>query len=159
MITNIKGNILDSKANFIAHKVNCFSLDSYLASQIVDRYSHIEKEYLKYIRFCNKNKIDIMGAAQYVPIEPWALVMIDTMKNNNIIDYDTNYQYIVNIFCESNSDEGNKTNIKAIKKAFEDVLENAKRIGGTIAIPDNVGSLVREIIEKYNVDVEIWRKK
>lgn len=157
MITNINGNILDSKANFIVHKVNSFSLDSNIASQIVERYGHIEKEYLKYLRYCNKNHYEIVGTAQYVPVQPWALIMIDTMRNNNVIDYDTNYQYIVNMFCETSSDEGVRTNQKAIKEAFENILKTAKNIGATVAIPENVGSFVREIIAKYDVDVEIWR--
>ena len=157
MITNINGNILDSKANFIVHKVNSFSLDSNIASQIVERYGHIEKEYLKYLRYCNKNYYDIIGSAQFVPVEPWALIMIDTMKNNNVINYDANYQYIVNMFCESASDEGIKTNQKALKKAFESILEKAKDIGATVAIPENVGKFVREIIDKYDVEVEVWR--
>jgi O-acetyl-ADP-ribose deacetylase (regulator of RNase III) len=157
MITNINGNILDSKANFIVHKVNSFSLDSNIASQIVERYEHIEKEYLKYLRYCNKNHYDIIGSVQFVPVEPWALIMVDTMKNNNVIDYDTNYQYIVNMFCESSSDEGIKTNLKAAKKALENIFEKAKNIGATVAIPDNIEKLVREIIAKYDVDVEVWR--
>ena len=59
MVTNISGNILDSKANFIVHKVNSFSLNSNIASQIVDQYPHLEKEYLKYLRYCNKNNYEI----------------------------------------------------------------------------------------------------
>ena len=157
MITNINGNILDSKANFIVHKVNSFSLDSDIASQIVERYPHIEKEYLKYLRYCNKNHYDIIGSTQYIPNEPWALIMVDTMKNNNVIDYDTNYQYIVNMFCESTTDEGIKTNQKAMRNAFESILEKAKDIGATVAVPENIGNFVREIIDKYDVEVEVWR--
>lgn len=157
MITNINGNILDSKANFIVHNVNSFSLDSDIASQIIERYPHIEKEYLKYLRYCNKNHYDIIGSVQYIPNEPWALIMVDTMKNNNVIDYDTNYQYIVNMFCESTTDEGIKTNQKAMRKAFESILEKAKDIGATVAVPENIGNFVREIIDKYDVEVEVWR--
>ena len=157
MVTNITGDILTSKANFIVHSVNPISMNSDIAYRISEEYRHVEKEYLKYLRFCNKNNRDIIGSVQYIPIESWALIMIDTMKNNNIIDYDANYQYIVNMFCESATEDGIKTNIKAMKSAFEGVLANAKRLNATVAIPYSIGKIVYDIIKKHDVDVEIWR--
>jgi O-acetyl-ADP-ribose deacetylase (regulator of RNase III) len=157
MITNITGDILTSKANFIVHSVNPVSMDSDIAYHISEEYRHIGKEYLKYIRFCNKNHYDIVGTVQYVPVDSWALIMCDTMRNDNIVDYDIKYQYIVNMFCESASDDGIKTNIKAMKSAFESVLVNVKKLNATVAIPNSIGNIVRDIIKKYDVDVEIWR--
>lgn len=170
MVTIVEGNIFDSKANFIVHPTNCQgAMSSGIATQIVKRYAHVEKEYMKYIRYCKKNNIELLGTAQYVPNEVWALIMVDTMKNNNVIDFDTSYQYIVNLFCQSVFREGFHTDLRALKKALIDIREKAERIGATVAIPykisgcgdgvnhDDVHTIIKKIFDKSSVNVEIWR--
>lgn len=166
MIKIINGNLFDSKANFIVHQTNCQGvMGSGVAAQVADKFSHVETEYRKYLRYCKKNKVKALGTAQYVPLESWAVIMVDTMKNNNVIAYDKNYQYIVNLFGQDNYGMGElHTNLKAMKKAFIDIKEKAKEIGATVAIGsfrggadwEDVYSIIQEVFGE-EVDVEIWR--
>ena len=170
MIEIIQGSLFDSDANFIVHQVNCCSvMGSGVAAQVKNYYPHVHKEYVKYLNHCNKNGIDPLGTAQYVPIDVWALIMTDTMKNNNVTAYDKNYQYIVNLFGQREYGEGLQTDVKSMKKAFIDIREKAKKIGATIALPYKIGScrggadwndvykIIRDVFEKSDVNVEIWQ--
>jgi O-acetyl-ADP-ribose deacetylase (regulator of RNase III) len=170
MIKIIDGNLFDSKANFIVHQVNCQGvMGSGVALQIAERFPHVKKDYIRYVNYCNKNDINLLGTVQYVPTEVWALMMVDTMKNNNVIAFDTNYQYIVNLFGQDTYGEGLQTDLKAMKKAFVDIREKAKKIGATVAMPYNIGScrggadwndvynIIKNVFDKSNIDVEIWR--
>ena len=167
MIKIVEGNIFDSKANFIVHQTNCQSvMGSGVALQVAERFPHVEVEYRKYLNYCKKNHIDPMGTAQYVPTEFWALIMVDTMKNNNVIAFDKNYQYIVNLFGQNTFGEGLHTDLKSMKKAF---VDKAEKIGATVAMPYKIGScrggadwndvytIIKKVFEKSSVDVEIWR--
>ena len=152
MIKTINGNIFDSNANFIVCEMDCQGTIG------IEDFPHVDRECMKYIRYCKKNNINILGNVQFVPTEIWALNMIDTMKNNNIIDYDTDYQYIVNMFCRDISDEGNKRVPNAVRKALENIFDKANNINATVAVPYSIGNFVNEIANKYNINVEIWRK-
>lgn len=162
MIEIVKGNILDSEANFVVHSCDY----SGNADSDFDKVlPHTEKERMKYIRHCNKNGIELNGTNQFVPTEVWALVMVDTMKNNNITAFDSNYQYIVNMFCQSTFDGEFNTDLKAMKKALEDIREKAHRIGATVSVSYNTRSanwndfynVIKKVFEKSDVNVEIWR--
>lgn len=170
MIKIIDGNIFNSKANFIVHQVNCQEvMGSGVARQVKDEYPHVWKEYVKYLRYCNKNKIQPMGTAQYVPSEVWALTMVDTMKNNDVIAFDKNYQYIVNLFGQNTFGEGLHTDLRAMKKALLDIRDKAEKIGATVAMPYKIGSvrgganwndvytIIKNVFDKSNVNVELWR--
>ena len=170
MINIIDGNIFDSKANFIVHSCNCQGvMGSGVALQVAERFPHVEKEYIKYINYCKKNHIEVLGTAQYVPNEVWALIMVDTMNNNNVVSFDTNYQYIVNLFGQNTFGEGLHTDLKAFKRALVDIREKAEKIGATIAMPYKIGScrgganwddvftIIKKVFEKSSVNVEIWR--
>ena len=98
MIKVIDKNLFNSTANFIVHQVNCQGvMGSGVALQVAEIYPHVEQEYMKYLRYCKKNRINPLGTAQYVPIDTWAMIMVNTMKNNNVLAYDSQYQYIVNL--------------------------------------------------------------
>lgn len=169
MIKIIDGNLFDSKANFIVHQTNCLGImGAGVAFQVAEKFPHVEKEYLKYLRHCKKNNIEALGTAQYVPVDDWALVMVDTMSNSRVTAYDTEYQYIVNLFGQASIGSGMQTNLRAMEKAFKDIRDKAKSIGATVAMPYMIGSCrggakwedVYSIIEKVfknNVYVEIWR--
>ena len=170
MIKTINGNLFDSKANFIVHQVNCQGImGSGVALQVAERYPHVETEYNKYLRYCKKNHVQPLGTAQYIPTEFWAVVMVDTMKNDNITAFDKNYQYIVNLFGQDAFGEGLHTDLKAMKKAFIDIRDKAQKIGATVAMPFRIGScrggalwndvytVIKKVFENSTVDVEIWR--
>lgn len=170
MIKIVDGNLFDSKANFIIHQVNCQGvMGSGVALQVVENYPHVEREYNNYLRYCKKNKIQSLGTAQYVPNESWALIMVDTMKNNKVIAFDNNYQYIVNLFGQDTYGTGVHTDLKAFKKALVDIRDKALEIGATVAMPykigshrggeswDNVYTVIKKVFENSGVDVEIYR--
>lgn len=168
MIRIINGNLFNSKANFIIHQVNCCSImGSGVAKQVADLFPHVEKEYLRYLKHCNKEKIEPLGTAQYIPVDSWALVMVDTLKNNRVDAYDKEYQYIVNLFGQKSFGKGLQTDLKAMKRAFIDIYNKAKSINATVAMPYRIGSFrggadwndVYAIIQDIfkDVDVEIWR--
>lgn len=170
MIKIVDGNLFDSNANFIVHQVNCQSImGSGVALQVKERFPHVETEYRKYLNYCRKNKIQPLGTAQYVPTEFWALVMVDTMKNDNVTAFDTNYQYIVNLFGQDTIGADVNTDLEAMKKAFIDIRDKAQKIGATVAMPYRIGScrggekwenvyaVIKNVFGKSNVNVEIWR--
>ena len=146
----IKGNLFDSKANFVV----CLC-DNLYDSEYDMPYLHVDKERMKYIKHCNKNNLELLGTTQYVPSEVWALPMVDTLKNNNIIEFDNNYQYIANVFCKNAYD--NKINVKLMRKAFSDVLNQAKSLGANVAIPSELRTLTDKMIDQSGVDVEVWQ--
>lgn len=170
MIKIVEGNLFDSKANFIVHQTNAQGvMGSGVAAQVARLYPHVEREYIRYVHKCKKNKAPILGTAQYVPIDYWAVVMVDTMKNNNITAYDKQYQYIVNVFGQNEYGYDGKmyTNLKALKNALIDVREKAESIGATVAMPFGIGStrggadwndvfkIIKDVFGNSNVDVEI----
>ena len=58
MIKIIDGNLFDSKANFIVHQTNCLGvMGAGVALQVAEKFPHVEKEYLKYLRHCKKIKL------------------------------------------------------------------------------------------------------
>lgn len=172
MIKTIEGNILKSKANFILNPVNCSgSMDFGFPLQVKKKFPHIEKEYMRCINYCNKNDIKLFGTAQYVPTEIWALTMADTIKNNNVVDYDKDYQYIVNVFCQENSNNKKQhTDLQAFKKALLVICQMADKINATIAIPFSIGkikcftnwndvnTIINKTFENSGVCVEIWKE-
>ena len=170
MISVIDGDLFDSKANFIVHQVNCLGvMGSGVARQVEEKFPHVGSEYRKYLRNCKKNNVDALGTVQYVPVEVWALPLVDTMKNDNVIDYDNNYQYIVNLFGQSYIGEGLQTDLKALKKALINIRDKALNLGATVAIPwkmssnrgganwENVYTIIKKTFDNSGVDVEIWR--
>lgn len=171
MIKIIDGNLFDSNANFIVHQVNCQAvMGSGVAKQVADNFPHVEKEYLKYCKHCKKNKKKLLGSVQYVPVDSWALIMCDTMNNDRVDAYDTNYQYIVNLFGQDNFGMGEQhTDLTAMKNCFVDIREKAEKIGASIAMPYKIGSfrggadwndvykIIQDVFGKSKVDVEIWK--
>lgn len=171
MIKIIEGNLFDSKANFLVHQVNCIGvMGSGVALQVKEKYSHVEKEYKKYLKHCDKVDVEPLGKAQYVPSEVWAVGMVDTIKNNNVIAYDSEYQYIVNLFGQKDYGMGGQhTNLKAMKNAMIDIRNKAKSIGATVAMPFGIGSvrggaswsdvykIIEDVFKDSSVDVEICK--
>lgn len=170
MIKIVEGNLFDSSANFIVHQTNCQGvMGSGVAAQVRQFYPHVEKEYMRYVRYTKKNKLPLLGTAQYVPVDSWALIMVDAVKNNNIIAYDTKYQYIVNVFGQDDFGTDGKiyTNLKALKNALIDVKKKAQAIGASIALPYGIGSvrgnanwddvykIIKDVFGNSGLDVEI----
>ena len=93
---------------------------------------HIDVEYRRFLRHCRKNKISLYGKVQYVPSEVWAVNMVDTMKNESIVDCRDDFYYIANLFCiREGSDIIDE---KALRKGFSDILKKANDFNYEIAI-------------------------
>lgn len=172
MIKIVEGNLFYSNANFLVHQVNCMAvMRSGVAKQVSELYPHVEREYLKYCKHCKKNKVELLGTVQYVPVDDWALVMCNTMNNKRVEVYDNQYQYIVNLFGQNNYgyDGEQYTDLKALRKGFVDIRDKAKIIGAKVAMPygiasvrggcrwEDVYAIIKDVFENSGVDVEICK--
>lgn len=126
MIEIVDEKLLDSDCNFL---INITDIEENIDNKIATKYPHVEREYLIYLKYCRKNKQKIIGTIQYIPIDTWALIMCDTINNRYVLEYDKEYQYIVNVFCP----EG-KINNKTMIKTFAEISEKAKLINATVGI-------------------------
>lgn len=144
-------------------------MGSGIAKQVAEKYPFVDKEYRKYVSYCKKKNKKILGTVQYVPTEVWAVGLIDTLKNDRIEKYDTDYQYIVNLFGQENYGAGLQTDLSEMKNAFIDIRDKALSIGATIAIPYRIGcvrggadwnyvyTIIKEVFENSGIDVEICK--
>ena len=165
MVRISKGNILESRANVIM----CNYGNDKFAQLIEENFPHTAKEAEKFIRYCNKNKMELLGNVQYVPSEIWAIGLVDTIKNNNVIAYDKEYQYIANMFCQSSSGDKVHMDLKALKKALYDVKDKAEKLNATVAIPygfgagknkelwESIFTMIKSVFGKSDVEVIIWQ--
>lgn len=144
---------LNCKQNFI---INYVGLEEEINENIVNQYPHVKKEYLKYLRYCNKMNYNIVGTIQYIPVDTWALILCDTIKNETITAYDNNYQYIVNVFVPDN-----KINYKTLRKAFKGIGMLALELNASISIPWNkkLYKKITNVKELQSICSEIFEKK
>lgn len=168
MIKIVDGNLFDSKANFIVHQVNCQGvMGGGVALQVAEKYPHIEIAYRKYLQHCKKNNIKPLGTVQFVPVDVWAMAMVN---NNTVMDYDKNYQYIVNLFGQDSFGMGEcHTDLKALRTGFTTIRDTAVSLGASVAMPykigsfrggaswDDVYSIIENVFKDSAVNVEIWK--
>ena len=158
MIKTINEKLDNSNANFVVRLVDCqgnAKLDG-----------HVEKEYLKFLKHRNKTNEPIRGRVQYIPNDVWAIGMVDTIKNKDVIVYDDDYQYSVNLFGHD-FNCGNKDNLKAIKYGLEDIFFKANKINATVAFSYGMGkenwneiyNEIKHFSDEFNVDVELCKAK
>ena len=152
MIKIIDGDLLESKADIIAHQVNCSNaMNSGVAKQIRERYPEV---FIEYQRFCKpyiKCKDSLLGECQ----------VIET--------YDG--RYIANLFGQLGYGYDGKqyTDLQALKRSMIKLRNrcNLSLENITIAMPYKLGACrgganweyVYAIIEEVfkDVDVELWR--
>ena len=158
MIKTSNERLDNSTANFIVRMVDCqgnAKLDG-----------HVEKEYLKFLKHHSKTNELIRGSVQYIPNDVWAIGMVDTIKNKDVIAYDDDYQYSVNLFGHD-FNCGSKDNLKAIKYGLKDIFYKARKINATVAIPYGMGkenwneiyNEIKYLSNDFNVDVELHKNK
>lgn len=172
MVHIIEKDLFKSDANFLVHQCNCEGfMGSGVAKQVADLFPHVKKEYLRYINHCNKNNIRLLDTIQFVPTESWAIVMVDTIKNNRVEVYDNNYQYIVNLFGQEEIGTGLQTDIKAVENGLIELKNMIQKLEPvpSVAIPYGMSSVrgganwkdIYKIIEKIfgntNIDVQICK--
>lgn len=158
MIKTINEKLDNSNANFVVRLVDC------QGNARLD--GHVEKEYLKFLKHRSKTNEPIRGRVQYVPNDVWAIGMVDTIKNKDVIVYDDDYQYSVNLFGHD-FNCGNKDNLKAIKYGLEDIFFKANKINATVAFSYGMGkenwneiyNEIKCLSDDFNVDVELCKAK
>lgn len=153
-------NLSESKANFIVNPVDTAGFNGSKTNRFVaENYPHVERECLKYIRHNRKNGRDILGTAQFVARDPWALILCDPIKNDFIDAYDRDYQYIVNLVFQDV--DGNGFPLEMVRQGLSQVKDKASGLGGTVAVPKAFANcrgknLVEEVFKGSNVKVEIF---
>ena len=155
----IEGNLLDSKANFICHQVNCQGvMGSGVAWQIRNKWPIVFKEYInKYDLMGNKR--DLLGYIQAVKLKT------ESEKYKKPI-------YVVNMFTQYDYGKGERyTNYEAFYEALVTIKAKAKMIFDTtptIAFPYKIGcdrgganwniinTMIYEVLND-NFNVEIYK--
>lgn len=145
MVKIINGDLFDSKANIIAHQVNCQGvMGSGVALQVKQKYPNV---YEGYKRICNGK---MLGKIQLIPIN-------------------SHKQMICNIFGQDSCgyDGRQYTSIEALSQCFRELAYFATKNKYTIAMPYGIGCVrggadwnkVYQMIEDIFVDgiVELWK--
>ena len=143
------GNLLESRTDVIAHQVNCQGIfNSGVAKAIKDFDAGV---YNDYRWFCSMNTPEqLLGSVRY---------------------YDSSYngRIYANLFAQKSYGYDGKqyTDVKALKKCFEDLRMFCSFQNLSIAMPYKIGcvrggadwnevySIIEEVFEKCNV--ELWR--
>lgn len=119
----INGNLLDAKADFICHQVNCQGkMGSGVAKAVRERYPNV---YEQYKLFCDINRIEqLLGFSQYVKVSD------DAAKQP---------YYVIDMFAQANYGYDGKqyTSLEAFKKCLESINSNCA--GYTVAFPWLIG--------------------
>lgn len=171
MITDVNKKIFESNANLILNAVDCNGeIIPNLSRKLYEAYPHVEKEYMKYIRKCTKNKFDMLSTVQYIPVDTWALPLVDTLKNERVEAYDTEYHYIVNCFVQETFGKKSMSDIIAIERTLKNVKNVAEKINASVAVPFHFGCgrnikwhevqrIIHNVFDNSNIDVEICKGK
>lgn len=130
--TLINGNLLDAKADFICHQVNCQGkMGSGVAKAIRERYDNV---YTYYHTECNRhmNKSELLGKLQIVPLISEIEVMYE--KETPVKPY-----YCINMFAQDTYgyDGRQYTSLEAFKTCLEKINNHCK--GYTVAFPWMIG--------------------
>lgn len=147
-----EGNVFDSDAMIICHQVNCQGvMGSGVAKEVRERYPVAYEHYKK---LCDKYKEHtdaLLGDAQIVPAD------------------DAFSRYIANCFGQDKYgyDGAQYTSVDALKIAFANVADVARKTHLKVAMPYKIGCCrgganwneVKKIIDVtfQGVDVELWR--
>lgn len=157
MITIKEGNILNSKANYICHQVNCMGvMNSGVAKAIRKKYPQVFTEYFN----CAKD-IDIgFGDTQLSWQYMFGHIQIVSIDNG----------YVINMFAQQGYgyDGARYTSYDAFWNCLWEIRMKVSD-GDTVAFPYKIGSvrgganweviykMIEEVFKDTNINVEIWR--
>ena len=121
--TLIEGNLLNAKADFICHQVNCQGkMGSGVAKAIREHYPEV---YEHYNLMCNVNTLEkLLGYTQYIQVG-------DKEKQKPYC--------VINMFAQNHYGYDGKqyTSLEAFKKCLESIDSHC--IGYTVALPWKIG--------------------
>lgn len=161
MITIIEKDLLHTKAQIIVQIVNDDGdLKNNIPSYINDEYHHITKEYIRYINYYQKHRLEVLGTNCYLPCDVWALGLIDTIKNNHLDTYDKDFRYIACAFCRTREGKKYKINFEALKDCLRDICRKAQSVHTDVAIiwSEVVEQAVKEVFNKSTVNVYLVKE-
>lgn len=121
MLYEIKGNLLDSKEDFICHQVNCQgAMNSGVAKQIREKWPEVYKWYMN--RFPVNSSKNLLGSTQGVSIG--------------------NQQCVINMFSQQyyGYDGKRYTSYDAFWSCLGKIKEDCGSPGATFAFPAKIGS-------------------
>lgn len=118
MITIKEGNLLDATENIIGHQVNCFTMGSGIAKQIIDKYPIILWEFKKFVK---NNNINALGKCQFIEIG----------KNKYIANLFAQYKYGL---------DKQHTRYDYLLECLCDLKNNAQYYNLSIALPYYIGA-------------------
>jgi len=150
MIKFMEGNLFDTKANIIAHQVNCQGkMNSGVAKQIREKYP---LAYAGYKTLCSTISPErLLGQLQIVPCDD---------------------KIIANVYAQNNYgyDGGKYTNVQAFISAMNKLVNVAEQGNLSIAVPYKIGCCrggasweeeiyvaLQLLFEKSKVVLEIWK--
>ena len=145
MITEYKGNLLNSKADVIAHQTNCAGvMGAGVALQIKEQLL-AEGEYLKYVGFCNNTPSkEQLGGMQLLKTK--------------------DHRLVANLFGQNRPQScGIATDYDALKKALNTLHRWAKYSHFSVAVPGLLGcglaggdwKVVRQLLEEIFSDDDV----
>lgn len=161
MIEVIDGKLLGTKAKICVQMVNTDGdLQYNTPSYINDEFHHITKEYVKYINYYQKNRLETLGQTMYVPFDVWALGLVDTIKNDYLDTYDKDFRYVACAYCKERVGKKYKINFNALKDCLKDICRKAQSVHADVAIvwSDLVESVVKEVFDKSTVNVYLIKE-
>lgn len=152
MIKIIDGDLLNSKADIIAHQVNCSNaMNSGVAKQIRERYPEVFREYQRLCTTRSKCKYTLLGECQVIRVDE--------------------SRCIANLFGQLGYGyDGNQyTDLYELKRAMIKLRNRCSLYKETITIAmpyglasvrggarwEDVYAIIEEVFDGYNI--EIWR--
>ena len=143
MIKIIKGNLLEAEENIIGHQVNCFTLGSGIAKQIIDKYPEVLFQFKKEVKY---NNINMLGRCQFIEIG----------KD----------KYIANVFAQYRYGlDKQYTRYDCLLRSLSELKTEAQFYNYTIALPYYIGSgrgggdtdeihqIISQVFWDYNVSL------
>lgn len=160
MIKIVNDDFLHTKAQICVQIVNDDGdLKNNIPSYINDEYHHITKEYIRYINYYQKHNLETLGSTMYVPLDCWAVGLVDTIKNNHLDVYDKDFKYIACAFCRRREGKKYKIDFKALKNCLMEVCRKAQAVHADVAIMYSsvVEQAIKEVFEKSTVNVYLCK--
>ena len=161
MIKIINDDFLHTKTQICVQLVNDDGdLKNNIPDYINNEYHHVTKEYVKYINYYQKHRLETLGSVQYIPEAVWALGLVDTIKNDHLDTYDKDFKYIACAFCRERVGKKYKLNYNALKDCLNDICRKAQSVHADVAIvwSESVESAVKEVFENSTVNVYLVKE-
>lgn len=161
MIKIVNDDFLHTKAQICVQIVNDEGdLKNNIPDWINNEYHHITKEYIKYINYYQKHRLETFNTTMYVPVDCWAVGLVDTIKNNYLDKYDKDFKYIACAFCRKREGKKYKIDFRALKECLKDICRKAQSVHANVAITYSgvVEQAVREVFEESTVDVYLVKE-